>query len=153
MKKISLIFFTAIGLFLSACGAQETPATENDTPAASETQKTAAASTGYTNLNVAEFNAKMQEAGVIILDVRTKEETAEGIIPGAMEINVKDQAGFKDALQDLEKDRTYLVYCRSGKRSSKACGIMAGLGFSSLYNLEGGYLEWSKSAENAGGGE
>ncbi len=94
------------------------------------------------NIDVVEFKAKMQNEGVIILDVRTPLETALGKIEGAKKINVKAK-DFKDKVQLLEKDKTYLVYCRSGRRSTNASKIMTELGFENVYNLKGGYLKWS----------
>ena len=43
---------------------------------------------------------------------------------------------------ELDKKKSYFVYCRSGKRSYSACEIMKELGFTNLYNLESGYLDW-----------
>ncbi len=94
------------------------------------------------NVNVADFKAKMQEENTVILDVRTPKETAEGKIAGAIELDVKAN-NFKEKVGALDKNKTYLVYCRSGRRSVKACGIMEEMGLEKLYNLEGGYQAWS----------
>ncbi|MEZ5040008.1 MAG: rhodanese-like domain-containing protein [Saprospiraceae bacterium] len=94
------------------------------------------------NLNVAEFKEKMKvDTSAIILDVRTPEETALGIIEGALELNVLDSL-FTQQLQALDTTKTYLVYCRSGRRSLKACEIMIEQGFTHLFNLVGGYTAW-----------
>jgi rhodanese-related sulfurtransferase len=100
---------------------------------------------GYTDINVEQFKAEMNGSDVVILDVRTPEETAAGMIDGAIEIDYQG-ADFKDKVSQLDKDKTYLVYCRSGGRSASSCEIMQELGFEKLYNLEGGYTRWS--AEN-----
>ena len=97
----------------------------------------------YENLNVAEFKAKMDDPNVVILDVRTPRETAAGMIEGAIEIDVK-ASGFEEKVAQLDKNKTYLVYCRSGRRSAAACNIMAKQGFEDLHNLQGGYLKWNK---------
>lgn len=83
-------------------------------------------------------------AKVIRLDVRTAEEYAEGHIDGAMNIDVlKDD--FKDnAITRLPKDKTIAVYCRSGKRSKKAAGILAKQGFN-VIELDCGYIGWTKA--------
>ncbi|MFT5983629.1 MAG: rhodanese-related sulfurtransferase [Ulvibacter sp.] len=93
------------------------------------------------NINVEKFNARMTEPNVVILDVRTPKEIADGTIAGAMGIDVKGKE-FDEKVKALDKTKTYLVYCRSGRRSSKACGIMANKGFEKLYNLKGGYTAW-----------
>jgi len=95
------------------------------------------------NLDVSAFKEKMKEDNVIILDVRTPDETRLGKIEGAIEIDVKS-GKFENKIQILNPSNTYLVYCRSGRRSIKACSIMESNGFEKLYNLEGGYNIWKK---------
>ena len=95
------------------------------------------------DVSVAEFKQKMGDPNVVILDVRTPAETAEGTIAGAKEINV-NAADFAQQIEALDKDKIYLVYCKMGGRSSKACGIMEEKGFEKLYNLKGGYSAWAK---------
>jgi rhodanese-related sulfurtransferase len=96
----------------------------------------------YTDLDVAAFKAKMAETGIVLLDVRTPEETAEGKIEGASEIDY-EAATFETEVAKLDKAKTYLIYCRSGRRSSEASAYMAKQGFKSLYNLKGGYEAWT----------
>ncbi|MGC1471761.1 MAG: rhodanese-like domain-containing protein [Psychroserpens sp.] len=79
----------------------------------------------------------------IVLDVRTPEETAEGIIPNALVIDIYQGQGFIDELEKLDKSKSYYVYCRSGGRSGQACGVMNQLGFKNAYNLVDGFNEWS----------
>ena len=106
-------------------------------------QSQPADSLGYLDLDKAAFQAKMGEPGIVLLDVRTPEEIAQGKIEGAGEIDFKSE-GFEAAIEQLDKDKTYLIYCRSGNRSGKACRLMAGKGFKHLCNLKGGYLDWVK---------
>lgn len=82
------------------------------------------------------------DANTLILDVRTPEEVAEGFIPDAIKLDYR-AADFADQLASLDRDKTYLVYCRSGGRSAKASELMVELQFEKVYNLEGGYLAWS----------
>lgn len=81
--------------------------------------------------------------GLIILDVRTPEETAQGIIQGAIIIDIA-RNDFKTKVQKLDKSKPILVYCKGGGRSSTATEIMEELGFKKLYNLTDGYDEWKK---------
>ena len=96
------------------------------------------------DINVVEFKKRMDHQDVVILDVRTPGETANGKIGGAIEIDIND-ASFDEKIQALDKDKIYLVYCGSGKRSVTSCNKMAELGFKYLYNLEGGYGAWSEA--------
>ncbi len=78
----------------------------------------------------------------VILDVRTDEEVAEGIIPNAKHIDIYKGQGFLDEVSALDKDKNYYVYCRSGNRSGQACMLMNQLGFENAFNLMGGFMEW-----------
>ena len=89
------------------------------------------------------FREMLGEEEVVLLDVRTPAETAEGMIEGAREIDFKAD-DFAARIDSLDRDKTYLVYCRSGNRSGKACALMDELGFEHRYNLEGGYLNWEE---------
>lgn len=75
----------------------------------------------------------------VIIDVRTPAEFAGGKLPGAKNIDIFSK-DFTNQIDKLDKDKTYLLYCRSGNRSGQACNIMAGLGFTKLYNLAGGVM-------------
>lgn len=97
----------------------------------------------FVDVDVATFKSKMGEDNIVVLDVRTPEETAEGIIEGAIEIDYRSP-DFAQKISALDKDKTYLVYCRSGGRSVNACNEMTDQGFDHLYNLLGGYMAWSK---------
>ena len=77
----------------------------------------------------------------IILDVRTPEEFAEGYIENAINLDYYSET-FRDELNELDRSKTYLVYCRSGKRSQKALEIMAELNFRKTYNMSGGIIQW-----------
>lgn len=97
---------------------------------------------GIQNVDNTRFASKMKEKNVVILDVRTPEEFQSGYIKGAILINVQS-AGFDAAIQKLDKQKTYLVYCRSGARSMNAARKMKSAGFEQLYNLDGGIMGWN----------
>ena len=77
----------------------------------------------------------------VIIDFRTEEEYRSGYIEGAVNINFY-ATNLKEILQNLDKEKIYLIYCRSGNRSGKALNIMKDLGFKEVYNCEGGILQW-----------
>jgi rhodanese-related sulfurtransferase len=81
----------------------------------------------------------------ILLDVRTPEEFNVEHFSGAINVDFKS-TDFTDKVDKLNKEETYLVYCRSGVRSVKAMNLMKEKGFKFVYNLEGGLLKWH--AEN-----
>ena len=85
---------------------------------------------------------KMDDNAVII-DVRTEDEFKEGMILGALNIDIYKGQGFIYLIEELDKSKNYYVYCRSGGRSSQACSIMNQMGFENTYNLLGGMMEWN----------
>ena len=95
-------------------------------------------------MNVSEFSKKIAESGVVTLDVRTAEEIAEGYIEGSQSIDFYLE-DFEIEINTLDKQLTYAVYCRSGKRSGKAIEIMQEAGFHNLFNLDGGIIDWANA--------
>lgn len=88
-----------------------------------------------------QFRAGIAAGNVQILDVRTPEELNEGKIEGAVNINFYDR-NFREQVSNLEKDIPVYVYCRSGARSQQAMEIMDELGFTVVYELKGGYMNY-----------
>ena len=84
------------------------------------------------------------DSNIAILDVRTAKEFADGHVAGAVNIDV-NQADFAQKIDELDRSKTYIVYCRLGRRSSKAVGIMAAKGFKNLYNVSDGFVGWNKN--------
>lgn len=79
----------------------------------------------------------------VVLDVRTEEECAEGVIPNSINIDIYKGQGFVYKVEELDKTKNYYVYCKAGGRSSQACAIMNQLGFGNTFNLEGGFMNWN----------
>lgn len=84
----------------------------------------------------------LDESNPIVIDVRTQEEFDVGYIAGATLIDMSSP-GFIDAISSLDRSATYFVYCRSGNRSASATKSMIDIGFTSVYELDGGILAWS----------
>ena len=93
-----------------------------------------------------EFSEVIAQPGVIILDVRTPEEFNAGHIANAININIAD-SDFSSEVSKLDKNATVAVYCRSANRSAVATNEMAELGFTDMYDMQGGIIDW----EAAGG--
>lgn len=88
---------------------------------------------------------------LVILDVRTPEEFAEGHIEGASLIDFY-RDDFADQLADLDRDTPYLIYCRSGNRSGQARSIMEDLGFTDVTDVDGGIVAWAGEGQPLVGG-
>jgi|UniRef100_UPI0040497C4A phage shock protein E len=96
------------------------------------------------DLSVTEFSAKAAEPGVVTLDVRTPAEFAEGYIEGARLIDFQS-GNFEKEIATLDKNATYAVYCRSGNRSGQAVRIMQDAGFTNVFNMNGGVIDWANA--------
>jgi phage shock protein E len=85
---------------------------------------------------------------VVVVDVRTPEEFREGHLADAVLLDLTGGV-FADQVGELDRDATYLVYCRSGNRSGQAVRMMADLGFVEVY--DGGAFEQLAAAGAATG--
>lgn len=82
-------------------------------------------------------------SNIVLLDIRTLSEYRVGHIEGALLLDY--YAGdFVDRLKALDRDKTYLVYCRSGNRSAKTLAMFEKLGFHSAYHLGSGINGWKR---------
>ncbi len=97
------------------------------------------------NLDAEAFAQAMQQPDVVLLDVRRPEEFATGHLPGARNLDYLGEP-FIDELEKLDPDKTYLVYCNSGRRSLRTCVLMKNSGFRRVFNLEEGLRAWLASA-------
>ena len=82
------------------------------------------------------------DSDFVILDVRTPTEYDEGHIENAINMDFYVDA-FPDELDGLDRDNTYLIYCRSSSRSGSTFKMMRKLGFKDVFKMEGGIEEWS----------
>ncbi len=98
----------------------------------------------YNSIKAEEFNEAVKNKDSVIIDVRNETEQKSGKIPGSILVNVS-RPDFAQKVSEMDKEKSYYLYCRSGFRSAKACGIMHELGFERVYNLSGGILAWNKS--------
>ncbi|NWK55024.1 rhodanese-like domain-containing protein [Verrucomicrobiaceae bacterium N1E253] len=81
---------------------------------------------------------------ITVIDVRTPDEFVSGAIEGARNLDVQS-ASFKQQVEALDREKPYLIYCRSGNRSSRALTVFQEAGFTHLYHLEGGIKAWNKA--------
>jgi rhodanese-related sulfurtransferase len=121
VKKIVALLISSI-VVLTGCSSTSTPTVEH--------------------LDSARFADKIVETDVVTLDVRTAGEFMAGHIDGAMNIDVEGNT-FDAEIANLDKSKTYAVYCQSGRRSQIAVDKMASAGFGSLFNLENGIADWN----------
>lgn len=120
MKKLLTCLLATLGL-TTACGQQN-----------------------FENADVQEFAELIADSNVVVLDVRTAAEFAEGHILGAVLIDQGQSDFMEKAKATLPADKTIAVYCRSGRRSANAAGRLADAGYKCV-NLKGGIMAWKKA--------
>lgn len=78
---------------------------------------------------------------VMLVDIRTPAEIAQGAIPDAMRLPMHL---IPMRMNELPKDRDVVLYCRSGARSYQACAYMMQQGYDRVLNLRGGIIAWAR---------
>ncbi len=140
-KELSVLLILA--LLMSACA----PAPAPETPVPAEGDGTPApaaepAPIAYGDITVDQVAQVLAEnPEVVLLDVRTLEENQADALPDSVVIPVQE---LPDRLGELDKEQQYLVYCRSGNRSSQAVKILKEAGFGQLFHMTGGMLEYRR---------
>ena len=97
---------------------------------------------GVNNLGSEEFAEGFRSnSDAELIDVRTSMEYHQGHIPGATLIDISSP-DFQSQIEQLDRNKHYYVYCRSGSRSMHACRFMSKMGFEHTYNLSRGVIGW-----------
>ena len=126
-KKTSFVIALLSISVLAACGGDSSSNDKNV-----DTQPVA---TDVVDNSVTDDSVE-SEAGqeIVLIDVRTMDEFAEGHLEGAINLNVEDGT-LEAALAGLDPDASYQVYCRSGRRSVIAYDLMKANGFADVADL------------------
>ena len=90
-----------------------------------------------TDLSPSEFKAKLNETNGVVIDCRTAGECAGGTWPGAQKMDWLGGEVHQKVAQ-LDKSKSYFLYCRSGNRSAQATKFLKANGIENAYNI-GGY--------------
>lgn len=93
------------------------------------------------DIEQSELQSTLESTGATLVDIRTPEEVAEGIIEGAKIVDFHDD-DFMAQMEQFPKDQPLVVYCAAGGRSSKAMKMLNKAGWKEVYNLLGGYGEY-----------
>lgn len=101
------------------------------------------------NLDSDSFSEKFKnDFDAVLVDVRTMQEFDAGHIPDSKLIDIYLPT-FSDKINELDKDKNYYIYCRSGNRSYHAGVFMLQQGFKTVYNLAHGILDWHEPLERS----
>ena len=105
---------------------------------------TACCQLNYENTDPEGFAKLIAEPEVVILDVRTEAEFAEGHIKGAILIDYHQSDFMEKAKKILPLNKTIAIYCRSGRRSAYAAEKLSDAGYKAV-NLYGGIIAWKEA--------
>lgn len=135
LTRIALI--SCLALFAASCGGSSGGDTDNSS------------AEGVRIVDVGAGASLLEDApaDLVVLDVRTSEEFAEGHLEGATMIDFY-APDFADRIAELDPDVPYLLYCRSGNRSGQAATLMRDLGFSDVADVDGGILAWTQAGND-----
>lgn len=97
----------------------------------------------FGDLTPQEFSKDLNAGGFTLLDVRTIDEYNSGHIKNAKQSDFYQTEQFSNFLDSLDKNEKYLIYCRTGVRSTKAMQEMQDKGFTNVHDLAGGYTAWT----------
>jgi phage shock protein E len=95
----------------------------------------------YKTVEEKEFKELTKKENTVVLDVRTPEEYTQGHLENAQLMNY-NSGNFQNEINQLDKSKTYLVYCKAGGRSAKASEELSAKGFK-VYNLKDGISSWT----------
>jgi rhodanese-related sulfurtransferase len=103
---------------------------------------------GYPNLSPPEaretIGKRSGDPRFVVLDVRTPKEFQAERIEGAVMVDYLSPA-FRDEMAKLDREKTYLVYCRTGNRTKGALKVMRELGFRNVLHLADGITKWKEA--------
>ena len=105
---------------------------------------TACGQGNFENTDVQGFAELVADTNVVVLDVRTAAEFAEGHLERAINIDYHQSDFVEKAKATLPLDKKIAVYCRSGRRSAGAAGKLGEDGYK-LVNLKGGIIAWKEA--------
>ncbi len=102
---------------------------------------------GFKTISLEECRTLMNsEKNLVVLDVRTEHEhETEGKLDNSILIDFFKLSNFKNKIKELDKSKTYLVYCAVGGRSKAAAALMVKNGFEKVYEMAGGLKAWQKT--------
>jgi len=132
IKLFNIVFLAVLTFSLASC-AQGTKEAKVTTSTAAQVKEL---------ISPTDLNSKLGD--IQLVDVRTPGEYTSGYIKGAININSGSSSFIAD-MSKLDKDKAIYIYCRSGSRSGRAASKLQKAGFTKIYDLQGGIMNWNRS--------
>lgn len=135
VSRTVILAVSLTGLSLAGCsGAADESASATDTNSAIVSY--------YSEISATEAADLITNSpDLVVIDVRTPEEFAQGHIEGAINVNLQAE-NFVEELTKLDRADGYLLHCKSGARSAKALEVMKEQDFKSVAHMADGFDGW-----------
>ncbi len=144
--KSNLLICASI-LVVGTAIAADTKENTSSKPAPASSEKASAPTAEVKDVTPEEAEKILKsKKDVVVLDVRTQEEFEDGHIKGAKNLDVMDDA-FAEKLGELDKNKTYVLHCAAGGRSSRVLKEMRKRDFKSVYHMNGGINAWKEAGK------
>lgn len=137
MIKKQLFVTLLIALMLSACSSSATGGVDETLG-----REISVAGGSYTDVTVAELQGMLAEKDFLFVNVHIP---FEGDIPDTDVSIPYNQIAQNLEKLPAEKDAKIVLYCRSGSMSTQAAGNLVELGYTNVWNLDGGFNAWKAS--------
>jgi rhodanese-related sulfurtransferase len=145
MKKYSLFGIVGLVFILVGCGAEEDNVIVEGSKIINECQAENGCDEFVSGtLSPEDFKEKLDSGEYDLIDIRTHDEYMNERIADVPNIDIYED-DFNDRLDYLDKEKKYLIYCRSGNRTKMGLNRMKAIGFLEAYDLDGGIKSWKDS--------
>jgi phage shock protein E len=144
MRAIVAVLLLSAGVSIAGASVADTPAAKSPPAAPAAVPPAGAKPSAVKPITADELIARQhaKDAKLVVLDVRTPEEFAEGHVPGAVNVPHDQVEARLGELQSL-RDKDVVLYCRSGRRAGMAAETLQKAGFTRLQHLEGDMQGWT----------
>jgi len=134
----AFVLILTLGLTLTGCSSQNPSSTSTQNQTGDVQQQSSGPD--YQNISSETLNKMMStDKDLVVVDVREKVEWDDGHIAGTKLIPMSE---FQSRANELPKDKKIVIICASGSRSPQVAAYMAQLGYTQIYNLNRGIMDW-----------
>lgn len=128
MKNLQIFFLFLLGVYFTSCRSGIENQTTNEDG----------------KVSIVDFKTKLAKtSNPQLIDVRTPEEFNRGTLENAVNMDFRGK-DLEKQLNTLDKTKPVFIFCQAGGRSGKCYKRMKDMGFTEVYDMEGGYGSWSK---------